>query len=93
MLTEQGRVTELPNGHERVASIARDYASHPENTIIVSPDNRSRQQINDAVRNELRESGRLADEGHILRTLSHRSDMTGADRTWAARYNPGDVLQ
>jgi hypothetical protein len=93
MLAEQGRVTEIPNGHDRIAAIARDYAANPENTIIVSPDNRSRQQINEAVRAELRKSGELADDGQALLTLTHRSDMTGADRTWAARYNPGDVLQ
>jgi conjugative relaxase-like TrwC/TraI family protein len=93
MLAEQGRVTEMPNGHDRIAAIARDYAANPENTIIVSPDNRSRQQINEAVRTELRKAGGLAEDGQTLRTLTHRSDMTGADRTWAARYNPGDVLQ
>ena len=93
MLAEQGRVTEIPNGHDRVAAIARDYAANPENTIIVSPDNRSRQQINEAVRDELRKVGKLAGDGQTLRTLTHRSDMTGAERTWAARYNPGDVLQ
>jgi conjugative relaxase-like TrwC/TraI family protein len=93
MLAEQGRVTEIPNGHDRIAAIARDYAANPENTIIVSPDNRSRQQINEAVRAELRKAGGLAEDGQTLRTLTHRSDMTGADRTWAARYNPGDVLQ
>jgi len=93
MLAEQGRVTEIPNGHDRIAAIAKDYAAHPENTIIVSPDNRSRQQINEAVRIELRISGTLAQDDQIFRTLSHRSDMTGADRTWAARYNVGEVLQ
>jgi conjugative relaxase-like TrwC/TraI family protein len=93
MLAEQGRVTEIPNGHDRIAAIARDYAANPDNTIIVSPDNRSRQQINEAVRAELRKGGGLAEDGQTLRTLTHRSDMTGADRTWAARYNPGDVLQ
>jgi ATP-dependent exoDNAse (exonuclease V) alpha subunit len=93
MLAEQGRVTEIPNGHDRIAAIARDYAANPENTIIVSPDNRSRQQINEAVRAELRKSGGLAEDEQTLGTLTHRSDMTGADRTWAARYNPGDVLQ
>jgi conjugative relaxase-like TrwC/TraI family protein len=93
MLAEQGRVTEIPNGGDRIAAIARDYAANPENTIIVSPDNRSRQQINEAVRAELRKAGGLAEDGQTLRTLTHRSDMTGADRTWAARYNPGDVLQ
>ena len=93
MLAEQGRVTEIPNGHDRIAAIARDYAANPENAIIVSPDNRSRQQINEAVRVELRRAGELAEDGQTLRTLTHRSDMTGADRTWAARYDPGDVLQ
>jgi len=79
--------------HDRIAAIARDYASQPENTVIVSPDNRSRQQINEAVRVELRRNGALAEDGHVFRTLSHRSDMTGADRKWAARYSDGDVLQ
>jgi conjugative relaxase-like TrwC/TraI family protein len=93
MLAEQGRVTEIPNGPDRITAIARDYAANPDHTIIVSPDNRSRQQINEAVRTELRKGGGLAEYGQKLRTLIHRSDMTGADRTWASRYNAGDVLQ
>ena len=93
LLAEQGRVTEIPNGHDRIAAIAKDYAANPENTIIVSPDNRSRQQINEAVRVELRRNGTLADGDEVFRTLSHRSDMTGADRKWAARYEAGNVLQ
>jgi len=93
LLAEQGRVTEIPNGYDRIAAIARDYAAHPENTIIISPDNRSRQQINEAVRGELRRNGTLGEYGQVFRTLSHRSDMTGADRKWAGRYSEGDVLQ
>jgi ATP-dependent exoDNAse (exonuclease V) alpha subunit len=93
LLAEQGRVTEIPNAQDRIAAIARDYAAQPENTIIVSPDNRSRQQINEAVRVELRRSGALAEDGEVFRTLSHRSDMTGADRKWAARYEPGNTVQ
>src|SRR5271170_2775891 len=93
MLAEQRRVTEIPNGHDRIAAIAGDYAAQPENTIIVSPDNRSRQQINEAVRIELRRNGTLAEDSQVFRTLTHRSDMTGADRKWAARYSDGDVLQ
>jgi conjugative relaxase-like TrwC/TraI family protein len=93
MLAEQGRVTEIPNGRDRIVAIARDYAAHPQNTIIVSPDNRSRQQINEAVRVELRRNETLAESGQVFRTLTHRSDMTGAEREWAARYSNGDVLQ
>ena len=93
MLASQGRITEIPDRQERIAAIARDYASQPENTIVVSPDNRSRQQINEAIRAELLDKGALASDEQTFRTLIHRSDMTGADRTWAARYNVGDVLQ
>jgi len=92
LLAEQGRVTEIAGANERITAIARDYAAQPENTIIVSPDNRSRRQINEAVRAELRRNGTLGTDAHELRVLDHRSDMTGADRTWAARYNTGDVL-
>ena len=93
MLAGQGRITEIPDRQERIAAIARDYALQPENTIVVSPDNRSRQQINEAVRAELLQKGVLSPDGQAFRTLTHRSDMTGADRTWAARYDVGDVLQ
>jgi conjugative relaxase-like TrwC/TraI family protein len=92
LLAEQGRVTEIAAAGERIAAIARDYAALPENTLIVSPDNRSRRQINEAVRAELRQKGTLGTDAHDVRVLDHRSDMTGADRTWAARYNAGDVL-
>jgi conjugative relaxase-like TrwC/TraI family protein len=93
MLASQGRIREIPDRQERIAAIAKDYAAQPENTIVVSPDNRSRQQINEAVRAELLQKGVLAADGQTFRTLTHRSDMTGADRTWAARYTTGDVLQ
>jgi conjugative relaxase-like TrwC/TraI family protein len=93
LLAEQGRITEIPNAQDRVAAIAKDYAAAPENTIIVSPDNKSRQQINHAVRGEMLEKGTLADDGREFRTLSFRSDMTGADRTWAAQYRPGEIVQ
>ena len=93
LLRELGRITEISDRRERIAAIAKDYAARPENTIVVSPDNKSRQEINEAVRVELLHAGKLQNDGQTFRTLAHRSDMTGADRTWAARYNLGDVLQ
>lgn len=92
MLQEQGRVTEIPDAEQRFAAIAKAYAVRPENTIIVSPDNASRRVINQAVRQKLQESGALNKEDRTLRVLAPRSEMTGADRAWAARYQPGDVL-
>jgi conjugative relaxase-like TrwC/TraI family protein len=93
LLQNQGRVTEISNPQERIAAIARDYASNPEKTLIVSPDNASRRDINQAVRIELQASGALGKENVSFPVLVGRSDMTGADRAWAARYNPGDTVQ
>ena len=93
MLSDQGRITEIQNPKDRVTAIAKDYADSPEKTLVVSPDNKSRQQINEAVRIELLAKGVLSKDGQHFKTLSHRNDMTGADRTWAARYDVGDVLQ
>jgi len=92
LLQEQGRVTEIADAEQRIAAIAKDYAVHPENTIIVSPDNASRRAINQAVRRELQAGGTLEQEERSISVLTPRSDMTGADRAWAARYEPGDIL-
>jgi ATP-dependent exoDNAse (exonuclease V) alpha subunit len=93
LLKEQGRVSEIRDGSQRIAAIAKDYVDRPENTIIVSPDNRSRQAINEAIRSQLHTNGVLATDDREFRTQSQRSEMTGADRTWAARYEPGDIVQ
>jgi conjugative relaxase-like TrwC/TraI family protein len=93
LLAQQGRVTEVRNGVDRIAAIARDYAAQPENTIVVSPDNKSRQQINEAIRAELQSTGQLSTDSRTFQTLANRSDLTGAGRTWAALYNLGDVVR
>jgi len=92
LLEQQGRITEIVDPQKRIASIAQSYTQNPANTIIVSPDNASRRQINQAVRMELQAHGIVDGENHTLRVLVPRSDMTGADRTWAANYDVGDVL-
>jgi conjugative relaxase-like TrwC/TraI family protein len=92
LLEQQGRVTEIADPQQRIAAIARSYAANPDNTIVVSPDNASRRQINQAVRSELQAIGAVAAEDHAMRVLAPRSDMTGADRTWAVRYTVDDIL-
>jgi hypothetical protein len=92
-LDRQGRIHEIQGRNERIAAIARDYAKSPENTLVVSPDNRSRTEINVCVHAELQRDGLVSSEEHHIRTLVPRQDLTGADRTWAERYAAGDVLR
>jgi conjugative relaxase-like TrwC/TraI family protein len=93
MLQSQGRITELSNSQDRTIAIAKDYATNPENTLIVSPDNASRREINQAVRTELQARGALGKENVPVSVLVTRNEMRGADRAWAGKYNPGDTLR
>jgi ATP-dependent exoDNAse (exonuclease V) alpha subunit len=82
----QGRVNEIPNSEDRVRAIAKSYVESPQNTLIISPDNASRRELNVAVRQELKLIGTLAPEDQTLRVLVQRQDMTGAERSWANHY-------
>jgi len=92
-LGRQGRVLEIADHDQRMAAIAREYATSPERTLVVSPDNRSRMEINEHIHAELQGRGAVSNIEHHIRTLVPRQDMTGADRTWAERYEVGDVLR
>jgi hypothetical protein len=92
-LERQGRIHEVPGHEDRIAAIAKEYAKSPDNTLVVSPDNRSRAEINQAIHAELQAKGVVGREEHRAQVLVPRQDLTGADRAWAARYNPGDVLR
>jgi ATP-dependent exoDNAse (exonuclease V) alpha subunit len=92
-LQKQGRVKEIPNTEERIRTIARSYVESPEKTLIVSPDNASRRELNVAVRQELKANGTLAPEDHTFRVLVQRQDMTGAERSWASHFEVNDVIR
>jgi conjugative relaxase-like TrwC/TraI family protein len=92
-LQQQGRVKEIPNAEERVRAIAKCYVESPKNTLIVSPDNASRRELNVAVRQELKATGAVAPEDHNFRVLVQRQDMTGAERSWASHYEIDDVVR
>jgi len=92
-LRAQGRIHEIRDPSERIAAIAREYATGPTNTLVISPDNASRRQLNDAIRAELQTRGVVSKESQSCKVLIQQQDITGADRRWAARYNVGDHLR
>ncbi|HUO15577.1 MAG TPA: MobF family relaxase [Verrucomicrobiae bacterium] len=93
LLQHQGRVQEMPDPQQRIRVIARNYAESPANTLIVSPDNASRRDLNRAVRTELKANGCLSHDDHGFRILAQRQDMTGAERAWASHYEPGETIR
>jgi len=92
-LDEQGRVHEFRGREERIDAIAKEYAKSPESTLVVSPDNRSRTEINSRIHAELQQRGIVGKEAHLTQTLVPRQELTGAARTWAEKYEVDDVLR
>ena len=78
-LDEQGRVHLVKGREDRIAAIAREYAKSPGGTLVVSPDNRSRSEINQRIHDELQSRGLVNRQEHSVRTLAPRQEMTGAD--------------
>ena len=59
-LDAQGRVQEIVDGAARMQAVAALYRAHPKGTLVVSPDNQSREQLNGVIRRELQAAGRVA---------------------------------
>ena len=61
----------------RIAAIAKEYARSPEGTLVVSPDNRSRAEINQAIHSELQAKSLVASHERRIQILVPRQDLTG----------------
>jgi ATP-dependent exoDNAse (exonuclease V) alpha subunit len=92
-LDQQGRIHQFRERNQRIAAIAKEYAKSPNGTLVVSPDNRSRSEINQRIHGELQSRGRVSRQEHSVRTLVPRQEMTGADRSWAQQYQVDDILR
>jgi len=92
-LDTQGRVHEIPDRDERLKEIAREYAARPKGTLVVSPDNQSRREINEAIHRTMQRAGLVDTQEYKPRVLVARQEVTGADRCWAAQYVSGDVVR
>jgi len=92
-LDAQGRMHEIVDRDERLKEIAREYAAKPEGTLVVSPDNQSRREINEAIHRTMQSAGQVEAHEQKYRVLVARQEITGADRQWAGQYEPGDVVR
>ena len=92
-LTDQGRIHEVADKEARLHGITADYFRAPDKTLVVSPDNQSRFQINRQIHVGLQAQSSIAKEEHRMSVLTNRHELTGADRQWAAKYEVGDVLR
>jgi conjugative relaxase-like TrwC/TraI family protein len=92
-LKQQGRVHEIASGPTRLKAVVKDYLRAPEKSLVISPDNRSRNEINRMVHEHLKAEGKVSTEEQRITVLVNRQELTGADRQWAAKYEPGNVVR
>ncbi|WP_255484103.1 hypothetical protein [Granulicella sp. 5B5] len=92
-LNQQGRVVEIKDRVERIDEIAREYVRSPERTLVVSPDNESRREINSHIHRAMQSDGKVSNDEQRVHVLYARQDVTGADRQHAQNYERGDVIR
>jgi ATP-dependent exoDNAse (exonuclease V) alpha subunit len=92
-ISKQGRVHQILDRDERIAEIAHEYVRQPKDTLVVSPDNQSRQEINSRIHKAMQAAGLVKSEDHSVRVLNSRQDLTGADRMWAQNYELENVVR
>jgi len=92
-LDYQGRVHEYKNRAERIGEIAREYARSPKSTLVISPDNESRREINSHIHRAMRQAGQVTGTEYRVPVLHARQELTGADRQHAQNYTEGDVIR
>jgi hypothetical protein len=49
-------------------------------TLVISPDNESRRELNGLIHAEMQERGAVGQDEHKVKVLDARQDMTSADR-------------
>jgi hypothetical protein len=92
-LDTQSRVHEIADPNKRLRAIFHEYAKQPEGSLVVSPDNQSRVEINRMIHVEMQKAGQVDQRKRIVRVLVARQEITGADRQWAEQYEPGNIVR
>jgi ATP-dependent exoDNAse (exonuclease V) alpha subunit len=93
LLDELGWINELSD-EDRNAAIAKDYVDSVISgltTLVVCPTHAEGQQINEAIRRELKNRHEIGDQDHSVLQLKPLH-LTEAERRDKAFYQPGDVI-
>jgi len=91
-LHSRGKVIEIADEQERFAAIAQDYCKDPTGTLVISPANRERVQLNSLIHRQLQREGNVSQSEYQMKVYVTRSDMTGEERTFANSYRPGEDI-
>src|ERR1043165_3123509 len=91
-LISRGKVIEIAEEHQRFDAIARDYAKNPTGTLVISPANRERCELNLLIHRELQREGIVSRNDQQTTVYVSRAHMTGPERTFANSYRPNEDI-
>lgn len=91
-LDSRGKVIEISDERERLEAMAQDYCKSPSNTLVISPANRERVQLNSLIHRQLQREGTVSRDEQQMKVYVNRPDMTGTERTFANSYRPGEDI-
>ncbi len=92
-LDAQGRVHEIPDRDERLKEIAREYAKQPEGTLVVSPDNQSRMEINRMIHAEMQTDGQVDHRERSCECSSRVRRSPARTGSGPSNTHAGDVVR
>ncbi len=93
-LVSRGKVIEIADERKRFATLVQDYAKNPTATLVISPANRERCELNSLIHRELQHEGIVGSNDQQTTVYVERKDMTGAERTFANSYRPdADIIR
>src|SRR5215467_7273681 len=91
-LVSRGKVIEIADEQKRFEAIAQDYAKNPTGTLVISPANRERCELNSLIHRELQREGLVGSNDQQMTVYVERKDMTGAESTFANSYRPNEDI-
>jgi len=91
-MVSRGKVIEIADEGKRFAAIAQDYAKSPIGTLVISPANRERCELNSLIHRELQREGIVSSNDQQTTVYVERKDMTGAERSFANSYRPNEDI-
>jgi len=91
-LESRGKVIEIVDERARLQAMVQDYCKNPTNTLVISPANRERSQLNSLIHQQLQREGKVSRDDHQMNVYVNRQDMTGTERTFANSYRPNEDI-
>lgn len=92
-LEQHGKLHQIENRDELLSAITNDFASKPnwQQTLVITATNETRKELNDRIRQELQDQGKIGSEDVSL-TIKSPKNLPAIDKYFAQNYRPGDYV-